>query len=240
MVSKYQAVMSQISARIDQMEAGDRLPTEQDFVKEFAVSAMTVRRALQGLLDAKRITAVRGRGTFVAPSRVSRKMTLASFTESMLSAGIVPSAQLISASISRADDETAGALGLEGAQLVYQLQRLRLGNNAPYCVEYTTLPASSFPGLLGEDLTGSLYGLLQRKYGVVLERGESRISAVHPTPEQAELLDIPLEAPCLAVHTRTGNANSTSTPLEISVSIYRGDRYELVVNPEPAPETRQA
>jgi GntR family transcriptional regulator len=237
--AKYQVVLGELSRQIDTMEAGDQLPTEETLAERFSVSAMTVRRALQALADAKRTVAVRGRGTFVAPRTVSKRMTLTSFTESMKAAGMQAHTELISASISPADKNAADRLRVEIGEPVYQLNRLRFGDNIPLCLELTFLPARLYPGLLGEDLTGSLYELLHRRYGVMLQRAESRITAVSPAPDQADLLHVSAGQPCISIRATTMAEDYPDVVMESSDSLYRGDRYELLVETEPLSAGRE-
>jgi GntR family transcriptional regulator len=238
-VAKYQVVLGELSRQIDTMQPGDQLPTEETLAERFSVSAMTVRRALQALADAKRTIAVRGRGTFVAPQTVSKRMTLTSFTESMKAAGMQAHTQLISASVSPADEIAAEHLRVDLGVPVYQLRRLRFGDSIPLCLELTYLPARLYPGLLGEDLTGSLYELLHRRYGVILERAESRITAVAPSSEEARLLDVGVAQPCISIRATTMAVEHPDVVMESSESLYRGDRYELLVETEPLSAGRE-
>jgi GntR family transcriptional regulator len=232
-VAKYQVVLGELSRQIDTMQPGDQLPTEETLAERFSVSAMTVRRALQALADAKRTIAVRGRGTFVAPQTVSKRMTLTSFTESMKAAGMQAHTELISASVSPADEIAVEHLRVDLGEPVYQLRRLRFGDNTPLCLELTFLPAKLYPGLLGEDLTGSLYELLHRRYGLILERAESRITAVSPTPQEASFLHVKADQPCISIRATTMAVEHPDVVMESSESLYRGDRYELLVETEP-------
>lgn len=233
MAAKYQVVLGELSQQVDAMEPGEQLPTEEMLALRFNVSPMTVRRALQALGDAKRTIAIRGRGTFVAPRTVSKRMTLTSFTESMKTAGMQARTELISASVSPANSLAVDHLHVELGEPVYQLRRLRFGDNTPLCLELTYLPSKLYPGLLGEDLTGSLYELLHRRYGVILERAESRITAAAPTPEEAGLLQISEGQPCISIRATTMGVDHPNVVMESSDSIYRGDRYELLVETEP-------
>lgn len=223
--AKYEIVMEGLSQMISTMEPGDRLPSEDQLSQQFSVSRMTVRRALQRLNDAKRIVGIRGSGTFVARPTVTKTMKIASFTESMRSAGMVARSVLLSAALELSDAESAARLGIEPGAPIYIIRRLRLGDDVPLCLERTLLFAAPFPGLLGYDLTGSLYELMQRKYSVAPARGDVRVAAVVPSAEEAGLLRVDQTVPCLRVENL---AEATEKRFaEATVSLYRGDRYEL-------------
>ncbi|PDQ35310.1 MAG: hypothetical protein B5766_06845 [Candidatus Lumbricidophila eiseniae] len=229
MAAKYEVVLTELSATIAEMRPGDQLPTEQQLAEQFGVSSMTVRRALEVLSKTKRIVGIRGRGTFVAEPAVTKRMTLASFTDSMRAAGRTARAEVLSTSTARSDPETAAQFDIDESAPVFRIERLRFGDDTPLCIDRSALPTELFPGLLGNDLSGSLYEILMRRYGVSLSRAESRISAVMPSPEDAGLLRIEAGVPCLRVTAR-GSAASGEIA-ELTTSLYRGDLYELLVEP---------
>ncbi|MFG1953723.1 GntR family transcriptional regulator [Micromonospora sp. NPDC048830] len=227
MPAKYEAVLQDLSQRIADMTPGERLPSEQQLAKDFDVSTMTVRRALQVLIDAKRVIGIRGRGTFVAQPTVS-KFVLASFTESMRAAGMSARTEVLSAGLNRADKEVAERLEIEEGEQVISLTRLRFGDGTPLCLEYSVLRAAQFPGILGLNLEGSLYELLRKRFDVELSRVELRITAVMASAEEAKLLGIdPQAIPCIKV--KSSSKQTDGLIAEDTISIYRGDRYELIV-----------
>ena len=229
MAAKYEAVLESLSARIEKMSAGERLPTEQQLASDFGVSNMTVRRAIEVLSNAKRIVGVPGRGLFVARPAVVKQMTVASFTDSMRAAGLTARADVLSMAQRRSTKEEADGLEIPPGDPVYFIERVRFGGDVPLCIDRSLLPAHLFPGLLGMDLTGSLYEVLSRKYDVHLSRAESRVSAVLPAADDAGLLEIDPATPCIRVVAR-GVAADVGV-VEQTASLYRGDRYELLIGP---------
>lgn len=230
MAAKYELVMKELSAEIAEMRAGDQLPTEQQLAARFNVSSMTVRRALEALTNAKRIVGIRGKGTFVAEPALTKRMTLASFTESMRAAGRTARAEVLSAGVAPAPEDVAADFGLHDSTSVYTVERLRFGDDTPLSIDRSLLPAEIFPNLLGNDLTGSLYEILRRRYDIHLTRASSRVAAVLPSPREAELLGVTVDQPCLRVIARGSLADGRVA--EITRSIYRGDLYELLIEPD--------
>ena len=61
---------------------GDRIPSERELALEFNVSRMTLRQAVQTLVEEGILERQVGAGTFVARKKVQEKMTgVTSFTE---------------------------------------------------------------------------------------------------------------------------------------------------------------
>src|SRR5512143_4358908 len=55
------------SAATGLLRPGDQLPSESQLCERYGVSPMTVRRAMNSLIDQGVVTAEQGRGTFVKP-----------------------------------------------------------------------------------------------------------------------------------------------------------------------------
>src|SRR5262245_7653933 len=56
-----------------EFRVGERLPTENDLIKHYGVSRITVRQALAALTQAGVIERRQGRGTFVVERRIKRR-----------------------------------------------------------------------------------------------------------------------------------------------------------------------
>jgi GntR family transcriptional regulator len=94
-------------------------------------------------------------------------------------------------------------------------------------VDESWLPPGPLPGLLSEDLTGSLYRVLAAS-GHPVQHVEQTVEAAAAPEETAALLDIEPGAPVLLFRRRsfTGK-DDPGTPIEYAVSTYRSDRYQV-------------
>src|SRR3546814_2030782 len=88
------------------------LPPDPDLAEAYKVSRVTVRKALDGLVDARLLTRRQGAGTFVAARVEKNFATISSFTEDMLSRGRAPRSEWLSRSEGSVTPEEAMALGL--------------------------------------------------------------------------------------------------------------------------------
>lgn len=70
------ALLKQI---VDVYQADDKLPTEMELCDEYAVSRTTVRLAMSELERRGSIYRIQGKGSFVAPKRVSELNSLLDF-----------------------------------------------------------------------------------------------------------------------------------------------------------------
>jgi GntR family transcriptional regulator len=224
-VIKHLQVRERLLARIQDMNPDEVLPQERELAETFGVSRTTVRQALQSLIEEGRVYSVRGRGTFVSRGRVSKGLTLTSFSDDMRARDLEPGSRLLTAERRAADPELARTLEIEPGDPVYYVERLRLADGFPMCFERVHLPAAPFPRLLDQRLQGSLYGLLAARYRTVLAGAEQRITATTLGRRHADLLGVPARSP--ALHVRRRGIDARGRVVELARSLYRADRYDF-------------
>ncbi|MDG2523534.1 GntR family transcriptional regulator [Caulobacter segnis] len=201
----------------------DALPAERDLAEEFAVSRITVRKALDGLVNEGLLTRRQGAGTFVA-ARVEKSFSkISSFSEDMLSRGRVPHSVWINRSEGTVTPEESLTLGLSPGAPVYRFHRIRYADNAPMALEFATIPAFALPSL--ETVKSSLYEALE-KTGHRPARALQRLRAVLLTTDQADLMGLSPRDPALLIERRGFLADGRT--VEITQSFYRGDAYDFV------------
>jgi GntR family transcriptional regulator len=209
---------------------GDKLPTEQDLATWFGVSRMTLRHALAELARRGLVTRAVGRhgGTFVAAPKLEQDLTsLAGFSEQLRRHGMVATARVLSASQRPAGPAAAAALRIGKDDPVYEVQRVRLADGKPIVLERSLFPAGRFPGMLDSRLDGSLYELLEVRYGLRPHRARESLEPVTARVREAEALEVAEGAPLMLVE-RTAYARS-GEPLEYARDLFRGDRTKVVV-----------
>jgi DNA-binding GntR family transcriptional regulator len=209
---------------------GDQMPTEKDLAAWFGVSRMTLRHALGQLARRGLVTRAVGRhgGTFVAAPKLEQDLTtLAGFSEQLRRRGMVAGARVLSAAERPAGPAAAAALGIGEHDRVYEVRRIRLADGRPVALEHSLFPAAAFPGLLDGPLDGSLYELLEVRYGQRPHRAKESLEPVTAGARDAEALEVREGAPLMLVE-RTAYA-VTGQPLEFARDLFRGDRTRIVM-----------
>jgi GntR family transcriptional regulator len=232
---KYQEISAQLQAEILALAPGTLLPNERELASRFAVSRMTVRQAMQTLTAAGLVTAVRGHGTFVADPRITKRPTMSSFTQDMLARNLRPGARLLSAKEVAAGPVIGRDLEIDEAATVIRLERLRIADSQPMCIEVTYLPAALLPGLLELDLTMSLYELLYARFRVRLTHSDAYISAVALSRQQADLLAVKPRSPALLI--RVLGQDHRKRMIERTETTYRADRFNFRVTIDDAEQS---
>jgi GntR family transcriptional regulator len=207
------------------LRPGDRLGTERELAAQLSVSRSTLRQVLAVLADSGIIRRVPGRsgGTFVAHTKVDRDLSvIVGLPEYLRRQGFVAGTQVLSATMSGADDVTANHLAVPAGSLVIDIVRIRLADGVPISLERVQLPAEIFPGLLELPLGGSIYDLLDSHYGITPDEVVEHLEVVEASSDEAALLGVTVRAPLLAI-TRT-SSTSAGVPFEFSHDLFRADR----------------
>jgi GntR family transcriptional regulator len=225
--TKIRRIDAELRQRIAGMAAHERLPREVDLALALDVSRSTLRQALGALQRSGLIYTIPGSGTFVSDRRVTKGASLSGFSDDMRARGMEPGSRLLSATPVVVTAPVATELGVADGELAYSIDRLRLADREPMCIESVLLPATLFPGLLRHDLTGGLYDLLRTEYGVEVATAQQSVSAMTASAEQRALLGIEEGDPLLAVH-RVG-LDDRGQIVERAVSHYRADRYSFML-----------
>lgn len=229
---KYSRLKENLLKLIESLAPGAPILTERELCSQYGVSRTTVRQALQGLVRDGHLYRVQGKGTFVAHPKLVQTLQLHGHTEEMEAQGLRPGARLLSAANGPAPPEVAAFFALGAESQVHKLVRLRTVDGEPMAIQTVYLDAARF-GDVGGGLAESvsLYQLLRERYDVQLAGGEETIESGVTGAEEAALLETEVGMPLLVLSRRSWEADGR--PVEYAESLYRGDRYRVVVRLAP-------
>lgn len=205
---------------------GDALPSERDLAQRADVSRVTVRKAVQQLVQDGVLVQRHGSGTFVASQtqRVEQSLSqLTSFTEDMARRGMAVRAEWLDRGLYVASPEETIILGLAAGEQVARIARLRLTGDVPLAIERASLASTILPDPVG--IGDSLYKYLE-KFGARPIRAIQRIRAANIAEEDAQLLQVAVGS--AGLHIERTSYLATGRVIEFTRSIYRGDTYDFV------------
>jgi len=203
--------------------ASAALPAERQLAEELDISRITVRKAIDALVEEGLLVRRAGAGNFVNTRFEKNFAKLTSFSEDMRARGRVPRNAWLKRAEGLVTPEEALRLRLSPGTPVYRFHRIRYADELPMCVEYATIAAFALPALGAVD--DSMYEALGAS-GHRPVRALQRLSALLLTGEQARLLQTREGDAGLCVErlgfVRDGRA------VEFCRSYFRGDMYDFV------------
>lgn len=195
------------------LKPGDRLPSTVELAAIAEVSSISVRRALDELERAGKITRRQGLGTFVAESRVAgHPAGPGELLQTLLDThGELPtvSTSLISISVGLPSATIATALGIDSGQPVWEIWRKRSIGTRDNIVERAVLPLRRVPAidrrLLAEG--GSLCRFIEERYHLTDDYTEQAIEVDTPSSWEADQLGVAATEPIVRVRGVTFDAD---------------------------------
>lgn len=226
----YQQLRDRLREKLEEGWPHERpIPSERLLMQMTGLSRMTVRQAITELVHEGMLRRDHGRGTFISETRVTRTLTAGSiFREDVHKMGRKPGTRVIRQAMGRANPAQATLLHIEPNEQVLELLRVRLVDDLPVMVAGVMIPARICPGIVDADLTGSLYGYLSSRCGIVPEHSTATIEAVPAGGEIAELLGLPEASPVLRIQRLTSTADGM--PIELTDEFIRTDRCLCLVD----------
>ncbi|HEY1151548.1 MAG TPA: GntR family transcriptional regulator [Pseudoduganella sp.] len=221
----YQLLQRALREAINQHVFGpdEALPAERQLAADLSISRITVRKAIDGLVEEGLLVRRPGSGNFINAKVEKNFAKLTSFSEDMRARGRTPRSVWLKRSEGTVTPEEALRLRLSPGAPVYRFNRIRFADEVPMCLEYATIVASALPSLDAVDV--SMYEALEAN-GCRPVRALQRLSALLLNAEQAKLLQAREGDAGLAVERlgflRDGRA------VEFCRSIFRGDMYDFV------------
>lgn len=225
---QYRQIESALRRRIASLPPGARLPSDTQLRAEFGVSRMTARNAMQQLAEDGLIERQPGRGSFVAEAPAHRQANrLMTFTHEMIRTGRSPSSVVLDRSIRPSTANESADLGIPLRQPIVHLRRLRRADGLPVAIESTVLLGICAGPVMAADLGSESLHETLRRAGIVLRRGTGTIAAAAASAEDARLLETRPGDPLLVE--RRVISDGHGRRIEATESLYRADRYGLVV-----------
>lgn len=212
----------------NEYEVGSTIPSENELEEMFGVSRMTIRQAVNELVNEGLLRKERGRGkgTVVLSNAIADKLsTVKSFTQKMQEQGLVLKNKQINISLVNPEPNIASALNIEPTDKVLSLSRIRMVNNDIIMYSISSVPASlELP--FDAKLYDSLYQLLAAQ-NIQISHAEEYIEAMLADEEISRALEIPVNA---AVLKRTRiSQDQYNRNVEYTTTYYRSDKYKYVV-----------
>jgi GntR family transcriptional regulator len=204
--------------------SGDKLPSERELSEIYSISRMTARNALTQLVDSGYAYRLKGKGTFVSYPNIERDFVkLSGFSQMLKSKGIKPSNKIVKSGIIEADKKIASLLETTIGTKVYEIVRIRYGNNIALALEYSYLPVNLLDNLLQYDFEkDSLYKVIEENYNYKLKYSKQWIKITTLNKNESKLLNVKEHTPAFLLESISYDMDETVVESTLSLNI--GDR----------------
>ena len=206
---------------------GDLLPSENDLLDSFPVSRNTAQRAIEDLVRDGLAIRIQGKGTYVPKSLVNFGLhRLTSFSEEMRFKGLEPSSKVLKFEKEEPSYDVARKLSLDPGDQIYNLVRIRYGDEHPMSIQNSSLPVKLCPGMEKYDFSQkSLFNVLEKDYQLHISWQSQMLKPCNARKEEANALKIEVGTPLLYLE---GVAYlERDIPIEYKTIYYRSDLYDF-------------
>ncbi|MQA78103.1 MAG: UTRA domain-containing protein [Streptosporangiales bacterium] len=239
--SVFQQIADQLREEITRgrLGAGERLPSEAALIDHYGVARMTIRQALGVLKSEGLVVAEHGRGVFVRPRPVARRLGSdrfarrhreaghAAFVADAKAAGQQHSVDNVRIDREKAPTDVAELLGVDGRKKVVVRRRRYLLDGHPVEVAASYIPLDVAGGTKIEEPDtgpGGIYARMEEQ-GYTFGPFHEDIRARMPTPEEITALQLAPGVPVLDLVRVARDASGRA--LEVCETVMAADSFVL-------------
>ena len=179
-----------------------KIPAESELIESYEVSRITVRKAVEELVEEGYLLKKQGKGTFVNRHKVFRKIEyIMGFSESCKSNGFTPTSNVL------------------------YIQRKRMADNIPIMLENNYFSYERYSFLMEEELTDSLYEVLKVQGTLAINPGETALEIVTADDQIAKIMEVAVGTPFFFMDTLINDQNNI--PIHVGNQYYLGEVYRF-------------
>ncbi|WP_017470870.1 GntR family transcriptional regulator [Amphibacillus jilinensis] len=214
--------------QLEELQPGDVLPSEREYAEAYNISRMTVRQAINNMVNEGLLYRQKGRGTFIADQKFEQDLSgLTSFSEDMKKRHHMPSNQLISIQLINTTPLINNKLNLAAGDFIYEIKRLRLADDEPIALETIYTPKKFVGEIDKAQVTQSFYDYIENQLKLKIVHGLQTIEAALANKDEIKYLNIKKGDPILLMQRTSYLTDQEDTPIEYVKSAYRADKYKF-------------
>ena len=233
MSTKYLKIYQQLREEILHQDtpSNAQLPDEISLTKKFHCSRMTVKKALDMLVDEGLIYRKRGQGTFIMP-QVEQKhkiivpeRDIQGLTKISKQSHAQVRSEIIHFKLEFATKSISEKLQIPESSPIYNIFRLRIIDDKPYVLEQTYMSTGLISGITEEILHHSIYSYIENTLKLRIASAMKILRASISTESDQKYLHLSPTEPIFEVEQIAYLDNGT--PFEYSISRHRYDLFEF-------------
>ncbi|MFC7391958.1 GntR family transcriptional regulator [Scopulibacillus cellulosilyticus] len=174
----------------------EKIPTEAELCDIYQVSRITIRKAIQELVNDGTLTRIQRRGTFVASNKFHNELlSVSGFSEFSHQLGMIPNSRILRSEVVQAAKDVSERLRIKEGSPVLELERLMYVNDRPLFYDIAHYSLIRFPDLeknIAKD--ESTYKILSEVYDTEIVSNDKMIDVIGATKDYAKLLECDIGA----------------------------------------------
>jgi GntR family transcriptional regulator len=235
----YMQLREVIRTRIEECEyvPGSAIPSEAELAAEFSLHRLTVRSAINALVNEGLLKPVQGKGVFVVGKKLGRDLEkLTGFHQTMREREVIPETNVMIKTKRKAGLKYGKILEIAPEDSLFYIRRVCLAEEEPVSIEDIYIPCAVLSDLETIDLeVFSLYDVY-KFYGIQINRAWQTLSVTKLDAKDARILDVKPETALLMFECLTRDDNNRI--IEFSRSYTRGDKASFTVHYQREPENK--
>lgn len=177
-------------------QPGDKLPSERQLAECFGVQRLTIRSALNLLLQDQTIVAKPRSGYYVAPGRLLQSTRDFSMNYCSPKTGEPLECRLLAFRKMKADLALSGKMLLPEDTVIYKISRLYCDEGTPICINHSYLPEYVYPGLTRTVAFSASPAALAASQ-THIAKANQKITLIYANEEESQLLSLTPGSPLM-------------------------------------------
>ncbi|KAF1299481.1 GntR family transcriptional regulator [Enterococcus sp. JM4C] len=208
--------------------SNQKLPSEKQLSEHYQVSKMTMKQALDNLVDDGLIIKKRGSGTFVKDLSADELVRMSLTNQFRGKTAEYPqekvTSKILAFSVINPSPLIQQKLNISAEDFVYFLHRVRKINDQPFVIEETHMPVSLIRDLKRSHVEQSIYEYIETELQYKIQSVHRKITVRQSTAAEVSELDM-TEGDPVGIVEQVGYL-SNGAAFEYSISTHRYDRFK--------------
>lgn len=200
----YKSIADRLRLRLNSsnFNIGSPLPGEKKLAEEFGVARMTIRKAIDLLVEWGLVVRRHGSGTYVARKDVHHEASnVTGLAEVLREQGKQVISQVLIFEVRPAPPSIASQLRIQIDERIYFSRRVRYVDGKPLMLEDSYMPVKLFRNLSLVHLEGSKFDYIEKECGITISGNHEMLTPVLADKQLAHAMKIPEHTPLLRITT---------------------------------------
>jgi len=204
--------------------AGSAIPSENELAAKYGVNRITVRNAIDCLVEEGLLKSIQGKGNYVlygGDGCLEQNLdSLRGFTHLMDESRMT--AKILKKTVRLADEKFSAIFGIAPEDPIHYIKRICCSDGEPFSLEEIFIPKAVVPSLANVDLSVFSQYEIYESLGIGIKRAVQTLDIVQLDLQEANLLDL-TDKPNVFLLTTT-SYDQNGRPLEFIQAHQRGDK----------------